>query len=244
MPNPQFDHLVGHTGRECRKCNRPESLGEPMKLCERCKGARYCNRLTTPDAYASNPEPELSVYAQAVLSANEVAPGLDVNLRTPYTRLHANTWLHGRSEKDCFKLLFDAIRVRVWDDDELAMKSHLFAMQNGPDQESRMLVREFLRDARRKNCLPPWWTDEKEEECIEWGHSEENWKDEDRPVKMAHLLERYGTATIMFQLRAFNEIVLGVVPGKGSWMLLLNYYKDSETAELARNPLQAMEDDR
>ena len=271
MPSPQFDHFNGVTGRTCRKCGVDEELGVPMKQCSRCKASRYCSRacqkadwkrhkktcrqyvqattLATTTLSSQGPPgeiPNTSAAAHAHVRADPrgpvVAPGLDVNLPTPFTRLYVKRWLHGRTEKDCFKLLFDAIRVRTWDDEGMAARSLLDMIKTSQEEASKLLVRRFLREAHRKQCLPGWWTTEKENECIEFGHSEENWKESERPVKMIQLFERYGTPSIAIQFRVFNEYVYGPVPGAGSSLSFLNYYMEMERAELMENFLQAIKD--
>lgn len=168
-----------------------------------------------------------------------IAPGLDGNLTTPFTRLYVKRWLHGRTEKDCFKLLFDTIRVRTWDDQSLAAQSLVDLVQSSKPQASKLLVIRFLRLAVRQHCLPGWWNSDKERECIEFGHSEDNWKDTERPVKVHQLVARYGTPMIMLQMRIFAEQVYGPIPGKMSAMPMLRIHMRGERGQLIGNLLKA-----
>ncbi|OQE16589.1 hypothetical protein PENFLA_c027G10696 [Penicillium flavigenum] len=57
--------------------------------------------------------------------ALNVQSGLEVATTTPFTRLAAHRWLHGRTELDVFKLLIDTLYVRSWDDKILAAQNRL-----------------------------------------------------------------------------------------------------------------------
>lgn len=167
------------------------------------------------------------------------APGLDVTVNSPFTRIYTNRWFEGRSEKDCFKLIFDTIRVRTWDDPEMATNCIVDSFGDR-EEASRMMVRRFLRSAEEKNQLPLWWNDDKEIECIEWGHSEENWKIEERPVTMERLVKRYGTTMIMIQMRIYAERVLGIPKNRYSFGPTLHMLMRTERQALQNSLREAI----
>ena len=168
-----------------------------------------------------------------------IAADLVVNLTTPFTRLYVKRWLHGRTEKDVFKLLFDTIRVRSWDDQSLAAQSLMDIMQGSKAHASRMLVLRFIREAVRQRCLPSWWSSEKEKECLRFGLSDENWKDSERPVQVHQVVARYGSPLILLQMRIFAEQVYGPVSRKMSAIPMMRVHMRAEREELLRNLLNA-----
>jgi splicing suppressor protein 51 len=189
--------------------------------------------LRPPHRPIPTPEPGPAVIGPII------APGLDVNLTAPFTRLYVKRWLHGRSEKDVYKILFDTIRVRAWDDRVLAAQSLMDVANGSRPQAAKMFVLRFLRQAERQRCLPPWWSPEKEQECTRFGTSEENWNHTDRPIRMHHIVARYGTPLILVQMRIFAEQVYGPIVGKMSSIPMMRVHMRAERGDLIRNLLEA-----
>jgi hypothetical protein len=147
--------------------------------------------------------------------------------------------LHGRTDKDIYKILYDTIRIRSWDDKSLAAKSLMDLVQGSKPHASGMLAFRFIKTAARKSYLPPSWTTQKERECLLFGPSEENWKASERPVRLQQIIARYGTPSIVSQMRIFAEQVYGPVPGKASFMPILRMRMLAEREELIRNLMKA-----
>lgn len=59
-----------------------------------------------------------------------IISGLEIEIKTPFARLVAKRWLHGQTEKYVFKLLIDTIRVRSWDEQDLAAQMLMDIVQD------------------------------------------------------------------------------------------------------------------
>ncbi|KAG7008952.1 hypothetical protein G7Y79_00004g015360 [Physcia stellaris] len=137
---------------------------------------------------------------------------LEQHIAKPFTRLDKNTWLHDRPEKDVYKLLIDAFRMRQEDCcnfDGQVDKDTIYT--GAPD--SLAAFRKFLQlTSTRANLLPSWWSSEKQQECEEFGLGG-NWSNLKRKVNKAAIQEHYGEDKMPMQLRMFGEAVYGRGPG-------------------------------
>lgn len=130
----------------------------------------------------------------------------------PFHRLHATTWLHDRPEEDVFLLLIDAYRLRMEDNymfgDPDADSLHAGAPSGEPG------FHHFLSQAEgRPGLLPPWWSSEKRDACLEYGRRPGSWSDLRVTVEKHDIIEEYGNALAPMQLRMFGEQVIGSGPG-------------------------------
>lgn len=113
----------------------------------------------------------------AAPSAISPPHGLDGSVDKPFNRLINGTWLHDRSEKDVYRLLVDAYRMRIEDE-------WVFAGDGGGDTiyggcaSSIAGFRVFLNNAERTQAgptgkrvgiLPAWWNRTKRLECERLG---------------------------------------------------------------------------
>lgn len=197
----------------CRKCAKPESSKNILQRCGRCKTASYCSRdcqkedwkehktscLRTRKSISSTGATTHSETTPAAMSRPSppdynvlnVQSGLGVGITTPFTQLAAHRWLHGRTKTDVFKLLIDTIYVRSWDDQILAAQNRLDTVQKNKYYAARMLIVRFLKEAEGQGLLPPWWSVEKEQECVDFGLGEGSWKGRDVPIQKYQVLETY-----------------------------------------------------
>ena len=264
--NPQFDYFTGFTSRVCDKCGDSEPLGEIMRCCPRCKVLWYCNRDCLRDHWKEHkkdcaqnvksvssaymerdkdPGPVIEEHQRPCISRSvlKYAPGLDGNVTCPWTRLAAKSFFTGRSERDVFRILFDAVRVRAWDDTTMMKWAGNDLSMMSPKRASDRMVERFVDKAEKDGLLPKWWNQETREECIRFGHTEENWKNEERPPKPHQLVERYGTPDIILQLQVFAEQVYGPLEGRESTVYELKKRMKLERGELYANLLFAMHDE-
>jgi hypothetical protein len=111
--------------RKCKSCKKAESESTPLRNCSRCKSAVYCSRdcqkadwKTHKKVCASNAQANTSSGGQSATDTNDTqsTKALEVDFLKPFHRLHATTWLHGRTDKDTYKLLIDTYRLRHDDD--------------------------------------------------------------------------------------------------------------------------------
>ncbi len=128
--------------------------------------------------------------------------GLDSPVTMPFTRLERDTWLHDRLEKDVYRLLIDAYRMRMEDNyviDHDADEDGIY----GGAPDGLPGFRRFLQKAARSDVLPPWWNDTKKQECEQLGmdHQQSNWYDLARSIKKSDIVEHYGDPRFPMQLR-------------------------------------------
>jgi hypothetical protein len=111
--------------RKCKSCKKAESESTPLRNCSRCKSAVYCSRdcqkadwKAHKKVCASNAQANTSSGGQSATDTNDTqsTKALEVDFLKPFHRLHATTWLHGRTDKDTYKLLIDTYRLRHDDD--------------------------------------------------------------------------------------------------------------------------------
>lgn len=211
-------------GKSCTICRKspPEVT---LKRCAKCSVTPYCSRDcqkadwkthkkvcgkgddSTAPGSSSNPDPPV---AGAELSPPR---GLDKPIAKPFSRLDSGTWLHDRPEKDVYRLLIDAYRLRVDDsykfDGEIDDDSLYGGATNGLKG-----FRRFLRLAgARSGILPPWWNAEKQRECEELGMDASQFQNLYHAVEKSDIIEHYGDSLFPMQLRMFAEAIYGRGPG-------------------------------
>ncbi|KAL2125652.1 hypothetical protein VTJ04DRAFT_2017 [Mycothermus thermophilus] len=216
----------------CAACQKapPEVT---LSLCAKCHTTFYCSRKCQKSDWeshkkackkigrstgAGNPSPSST-------PPNNDGPksppkGLDQPISKPFTHLVGGTWLHERPEKDVYRLLIDAWRLRVADEENFG--------PGGTEPVGRGLngFRRFLKLASEhqpSSLLPKWWNEEKENECVEFGTSGSEWQDLNKKIDKATIISHYGDDRFPMQLRMFAEFVFGRAPGgqDGSQMLLM-----------------------
>ncbi|CAG7555004.1 unnamed protein product [Fusarium equiseti] len=202
----------------CKTCQKTEPEVS-LKRCAKCSSESYCSRECQKADWKNHKKvcgkqgSSASASASASTSTRGSPPkGLDQPIPDPFTRLDRGTYLHDRPEKDVYKLLIDAYRLRVED---------MYRFEGEVDQDSLYGgasdglagFKAFIRKvSTRKGLLPPWWTPEKQKECEEFGmtSSEPSLK---TGVEKADIIEHYGDPQFPMQLRMLGEAVWGNAPG-------------------------------
>ncbi|KAK5988809.1 hypothetical protein PT974_10303 [Cladobotryum mycophilum] len=196
----------------CNKCKKspPEVT---IKRCAKCSTTPYCSRDCQKADWKVHKKicgqtPGHSVGSSSSSTGhNNLSPrkGLDQPIAKPFTRLDSNTWLHDRSEKDVYRLLIDAHRMRVADMYNFeGEKDELGVYGNGSDVLAGF--RRFLEaTASRPGLLPPWWNASKQKECEDLGMDASQWCDLGRTVEKHDITEHYGDSDFPMQLRIWDS---------------------------------------
>ncbi|KAM6508112.1 hypothetical protein FALCPG4_018000 [Fusarium falciforme] len=206
----------------CTVCKKT-SAETSIKRCGKCTDTPYCSRecqkadwkvhkkicgkSTTPQSPLSDSPPGPS---RPVLSPPK---GLDKGIPDPFTRLDNNTWLHGRSETDVYRLLLEAYRLRTEDDYTMEGDVDFDSLYAG-NPDGLPGFRRFLSAAeRRAGLLPEWWNAEKRRNCEMFGMDEDVWQNLKCAIEKSDIIEHYGDPQFPMQLRMFAEAALQRGPG-------------------------------
>lgn len=122
----------------------------------------------------------------------------------PFTAIYNDVFLHDRSEEQTFQLLIDALRLRQedeWSFDGIALAGTICTGANTSEQGFRNFI---LKAKDVPGFLPPVWTDESLEKCIDYSRRstkfslamsqkkhdiQKTWKDESMPMKLRMMAE-------------------------------------------------------
>ncbi|KAF1835285.1 hypothetical protein BDW02DRAFT_568166 [Decorospora gaudefroyi] len=198
---------------QCTKCLKtaPESGLETLQRCSKCKTTHYCSRECQPNDWKAHKKiccKKQSNHNNSTYSAPRLND-LDLHVRNPFTRLDEGTYLHDRPERDVYKLLIDAFRMRLEDEKKYENRNTPRSIYSGA-LSSIVPFRRFLDlAATRPRLLPAWWTAEKRAECEAFGESGA-WNDLRRRVSMEQMREHYGDSGAHVQLRLLAEFVYGL----------------------------------
>ncbi|PNY24179.1 Fatty-acid amide hydrolase [Tolypocladium capitatum] len=151
-----------------------------------------------PDGSAEPPSAARSSSAASALSPPK---GLDGGISKPFSRLDDDTWLHGRSENDVYRLLIDACRLRAEDAYSFEGSPQHDSIYAGAPDGRRGFARFLDRAATRRGLLPRWWTPEKRAACERLGMDASQWHDLRCAVKKSDIIDHYGDTRFPMQLR-------------------------------------------
>ncbi|KAL0257705.1 hypothetical protein SLS55_006868 [Diplodia seriata] len=200
-----------------------------LKRCAKCHSEQYCNRDCQRAHWKTHKKVCAAIAAAAAAegatttsnNSNETAgapppKNLDTPIPDPFTRLTTRTWLHDRSERDTYRLLIDAYRLRMSDQYTFEGDADVDCVLGGAVASSIGGFTRFLRKLGREapDLLPPWWSAAKEEECRRAGMVRKGvWESLSAAPEKADVVEHYGDARMPMQLRMFAEAVYGSGPG-------------------------------
>ncbi|KAJ6091921.1 hypothetical protein N7467_003890 [Penicillium canescens] len=179
-------------------CNACGKLMASPKKCGQCLSAFYCSKVCqkadwkahkvicggavppqqpTINVATTSEVTELAeVVARQASGKGKSTPALQTQVPKPFTQLEVKKWrLFYRNEKDVYKLIVDAFRLRGWED-KLASTYLVSMMHNGVVTEAKSDVfRASLKLAWRKGLLPEWWSPDDTEKLIQFALADEAW---------------------------------------------------------------------
>ncbi|KAJ4358294.1 uncharacterized protein N0V89_002875 [Didymosphaeria variabile] len=151
---------------------------------------------------------------------------LEKYISDPFTRIDKGTYLHDRPEKDVFKLLVDAFRMRKADAYKMEGKTTPDSVYTGTASSIVPFRRFLLRVELKRGYMPSWWNSEKKKECEEFGETGGDFSDLRKKATKENVMEHYKDEKMPMQLRMFAEEALGepapgTLPGAGAGMRAL-----------------------
>jgi mitochondrial splicing suppressor protein 51 len=237
---------------QCNKCGKEL---ERLQRCSQCASVYYCSRECQKDHWkthkiecatlANKRAQEASPEEQGRTNfTNKASKHLEYAPDKPFTRLDNGTWLHGRPERDVYKLLIDAFRLRCDDDMKfgVAVIWRTGTIYTGAKDSSSAFINFLdILEGQHKRLLPDWWTSEKRLACMELGEdASSRWSLSKRAGKQ-EIIDAYGEPSNMaMQLRMFVEAVVGVGPdgNNGRGMRLMMMQQESKSgAKMAMETL-------
>ncbi|OQO07731.1 hypothetical protein B0A48_07428 [Cryoendolithus antarcticus] len=161
-------------------------------------------------------------------------PGAQVVDSQPFTAIRDGTFLHNRTEEKTFQLLIDCLRLAQEDFYKFSsvnLEGSIFAGSSS----SEPAFRTFIASAKScPNLLPPWWTDAKLEECIQYPRREqEDKRNKNFDLRYAQeksdIQETYGDNSMPMKLRMLAEKIYGHPPSGQPGASMLNIQASMET---------------
>lgn len=164
-----------------------------LMQCSRCKSIKYCSG-ACQKAHWPKHKADCKKYAVDTTNPDKY----------PFHAIFQTKFLHNRDETKTYQLLIDCLRMRqevVYALDGDIMAGTIY------DQEpsSVRAFKQFLRKAKWvPGFLPPWWTEEKETACVQYGMNDahlnlkyaqekhdiqKQWKDPQMPMKLRMIAE-------------------------------------------------------
>lgn len=157
--------------------------------------------------------PKGSKAAPRMNTPHSPSKGLDEPILMPFTRLDNNTWLHGRPEKDVYRLLIDSYRLLVDDRYKFDGEVDEDSLYGGASSGLNGLRKFLIKTASRPGLLPAWWNADKQKECEALGMDSSQWQDLRCKIEKSDVIEHYDDSRFPMQLRMFAESVYGRGPG-------------------------------
>ncbi|KJZ80346.1 hypothetical protein HIM_00196 [Hirsutella minnesotensis 3608] len=202
---------------ECNSCKKspPEVT---LKRCAKCSTTHYCSRDCQQTDWKMHKKvcsKQAAASSPGASGAADLSPpkGVDHGVAKPFTRLDNGTWLHDRSEKDVYRLLIDAYRLRVEDIYVIEGEADAGSIYGGAADGLRGFQAFLERVERCPGLLPQWWDANKKTECETLGMASSPRHNLRTKVHKSDIIEQYGDPQFPMQLRMFVESVYGRGPG-------------------------------
>ena len=206
-----------------KNCQRCMKYLENPKHCAKCQSVNYCGRDCQKKDWSTHKK-DCAILAAARSKDQDVVEDLltfrdykgnnkvlSTFINKPFTKLESETWLHGRPDKDVYKLLIDAWRLRK--SMELDILNVTEVIDLDPDvSDGLQPFEDYLDTAKAKGLLSPGWDDSQKAACITYGLDKAKWTTlHDLFLIPKKFIEHYGSPRILLQLVYFNWQVLGPI---------------------------------
>ncbi|KAK0657767.1 hypothetical protein B0T16DRAFT_402518 [Cercophora newfieldiana] len=212
----------------CAKCQKPT---DSARRCPKCGVTEYCSRScqrghlkvhkdvcgTGADGAPAREDtgPRITTERHTGQTLNP-PKGLDGPITKPFTKLNDDTWLHDRPEKDVYRLLIDAYRMKMADQNKFEGIVDADNVYGGAADSAAGFERflGLVEAPRKRNLLPPWWNEEHKQKCIELGRAAPgDWYSLAKTVEKQGVIDHYGDPRFPMQLRMFAEVIYERGPG-------------------------------
>ncbi|KAG5664330.1 hypothetical protein KAF25_008064 [Fusarium avenaceum] len=207
----------------CNTCQKTEPA-VTLKRCTKCSTTQYCSRECQKADWKAHKK-ICAIQAASSSAGNivhdvealSVSPprGLDSGVPDPFTQLDRGTYLHNRTEKDVYRLLIDAYRLRADDMYNLEGEADQDGLYGGAADGRGAFKRFLIKVSAQRGLLPSWWTPEKQKECEDFGMDAAQWQNLRNRTSKQEVIDHYGDPRFPMQLRMLGEAVCGRAPGGG-----------------------------
>ncbi|KAJ0383515.1 hypothetical protein COL922a_010332 [Colletotrichum nupharicola] len=178
----------------CQKCKK--DITDEAAECDCCY-VKYCSK-SCQNLHWKNHKKSCA----RTRTANPSEPprptpsrGLEAPIMNAFTNLEKRTFLHNRPEKDVYKILIDCYRLRMEDDAKIVGIMEPDSIYASRSSDGKAGFRRFLETASRSvngKLLPPWWNDEKQQECEVMAADVSGWSSLKTKLGKADVIQHYG----------------------------------------------------
>ncbi|TGJ84650.1 hypothetical protein E0Z10_g4125 [Xylaria hypoxylon] len=201
----------------CAKCNKTHDTEAQMRKC--CQDTYYCNRKCERADFQNHKASCLKPVFKVDKAPAPLDAPLMKKIYKSFHRLKRGDYLQGRPDTDVYKLLIDAYRLRMEDNDVYA-GIHYEDSIYGDATDGLEGFRMFLDRAKViTHMMPSWWSDNKQAECEELGR-QEGWSSLSEKIDATSVHEHYSDKFIDIQLRMLAEDIYGTGIGDRQTRLL------------------------
>ncbi|KAI9729310.1 MAG: hypothetical protein M1834_006981 [Cirrosporium novae-zelandiae] len=205
-PSPTPDRI-------CTTCRKTEDdLPNSLKACAKCHKSLYCSRNCQKKDWKSHKR-GCGLQTTTAGTNNGNVPTKEKarnnkldNIASLFGITAGDAYLHTLHEKEVYRQLIDAYRLRADDDYSWGKGEHGIYAEEGPLEDFQM----FLNLAeRREGILPEWWSKEKRMECERLGNTSRGWSSLNCAVEKSDIQEHYSDNLMPMTLRMLAERIYG-----------------------------------